>query len=76
MKFGKDQLISLAHTIVHSPLLLSVHLSDNDLCNSQELKEDILDIFGISQSSLKDKMMSILGEKTMHNRPIKHGKEI
>lgn len=40
-------IIKLAHGIVGAQLLLSVHLSDNGIQLNSEIKNQVLDIFGI-----------------------------
>ena len=49
MGLGKEQIVYLSQEFVYLPLLLAVHFNDNNLLNDDEAKEEILDIWGISE---------------------------
>jgi hypothetical protein len=48
MGLAKEQIVYLSQELVYLPLLLAVHFNDNGLLNDAEAKEEILDIWGIS----------------------------
>ena len=43
----------LAYAIIEAPVLMSLHLSDNNLFYDKESKQEILDIFGLYDHDLE-----------------------
>ena len=47
MNLNKDQLLKLSVSAAGNDYLIAIHLSDNNIVFSEDLFEEILDIFGL-----------------------------
>lgn len=64
MGYGKEQLRKLTiEGLVASKSLIAIHLSDCGLSFDQELRDEILDIFGLGSESIES-LESMIGHKT------------
>ena len=54
MNFIKEYMIQLCQAIASSELLVSVHLSDNNISSEMDYSLEILDIFGLNESIYKE----------------------
>ncbi len=52
MNYGKGQLIDFCRALYSCPLMLSVHLNDNEITRDSELMNELLDIFGLGEEEL------------------------
>ena len=64
MNFTRPELIQLCKTMFRLPLLMSIHLNDNEINRDQEVLSEILDIFGIGEEDLIELNRQSFHQKT------------
>ena len=54
MAFNKPTLYEMAESIARSPLLMSVHMSDNEVYRDYSMMNDILNLFNMGEADLHE----------------------
>jgi len=52
MNFTKIELMELCKIMFRLPLVMSIHLNDNEINRDQEMLSEVLDIFGIREEDM------------------------
>lgn len=52
MDFTKPELLELCKIMFRLPLVMSIHLNDNEINRNQDTFSEVLDIFGIREEDL------------------------
>lgn len=64
MNFTKNELLELCKIMFRLPLVMSIHLNDNEINRDQETFSEVLDIFGIREEDLIELNRQSLNQKT------------
>lgn len=76
MELGKQELIKIAEHSVKCPLLLAIHLNDNDITRDQKYMLSLLEVFNLGEIDLKSidriqqsnqKLLSPKGSSRQHS---------